>query len=290
MRTGVKLTPKRRLANTSTFMKHIAEGGETMYGKSRYHSPIYKSYMITTQGLGAGVTVYSAGFYEAPVTDANLTQASTTVTYGTANRATAAHAFLVAAAAGSVNTGSCSIVVSGTSITGAGVRATGDSETIVADITAMTTNAYYETTKKWLGQITYTLTPSGATTYSADFNYGFAKYEDFGNVNFTVREFEATGYAGANDDDFDIQLCHHKSTGWTYHATAFVAGPAAIVTLSTDYSTDDQLDSGQHFAYKRTGLSTFVSGSGSEGIIVRIVTTANNSLEYADIHVGVKYN
>lgn len=36
MRTGVKLIPKRRLANIEALIKHTAESGETMYGRSRY--------------------------------------------------------------------------------------------------------------------------------------------------------------------------------------------------------------------------------------------------------------
>lgn len=251
---------------------------------------IFKSYSISTQGLGAGVTVYAAGYYEAPLADANLSQASPTQTYGTANRSSAAHAFLVAGGAGSVDTGSCSIVVSGTSITDAGVRTTSDSETIVSDITAMTTNAYYETNKKWLGQITYTLTPAGgASTYSADFNYGFAKYEDFGNKDFTITQIEAVGYAGANDSNFDIQLIHHKDTGWTYSAAAFVSGNTPVESLVNDHSTDDEIDNGYHFAWKISNLSTDVNGSLLEGLLVRMVTTANNAIQYVNIHVGINY-
>ncbi|MDD5412551.1 MAG: hypothetical protein PHF31_14265 [Methylobacter sp.] len=248
-----------------------------------------KSYTIGTQGLGAGVTVYAAGFYEAPLASAALTQAAATVNYGAANRATAAHAFLVASGAGSVNAGSCSIVVSGTSFMGDGTRVPGDSEVIVADITAMSANQYFETSKKWLGQVTFTLTPSGAATYSATFNYGFTKYDDFGNVNFTVNQVEAVGLAGANDADFDVQLIHHNSAGWTYSAAAFVPGPAPVLSLVTDYATDDEIDNGYGFAWKRRDLSIDVEGSMSEGVILRMVTTANNAVQFCNMHIGVSY-
>jgi len=246
----------------------------------------FKSYSATTQGLGANPDIYVAGYYEASAADANLTQLSTTVNYGTANKSQAAHAFLVAGGAGSVDAGTVSIVVSGISITDAGVRTLADSETIVTDITTMSANAYYETSKKWLGQITYTLTPSGATTYSADFNYGFAKYEDCGNRDFTLTDFEVVGFAGASDTNVDFILFYHSSTGWTYNATTFIPGGTKIVQMITDHSTDDQLISNEHFAYKRSGLTTSISGSGSEGVIAKIVTTANNAIEYVDVHIG----
>lgn len=246
----------------------------------------FKSYGVTTQGIGAG-TFYAAGFYDAANADANLNQGSTTQTHSAANVSHASHAFLVAGGAGSVDAGSCSIVVSGISVNDQGTRTTGDSETIVADITAMTTDAYYETEKKWLGQITYTLTPSGAATYSADFNYGLAKYEDFGNRAFIVTDFEVVGLAGANDSNFDVTLLFHNATGWTYNATAFVPGATAICQLSTDHSTDDNLDNGDPFAYKRDNLSQSVNGADSEGVVVQFVTTAVNAVEFADMHIGV---
>ena len=250
--------------------------------------PVFRAYMATTQGLGANPDIYVGGFYEAPVTDANLSQASQTVTLGTANKSEAAHALLVAGGTGSVDVGTVSIVVSGISITDAGVRNGTDSETIVADITTMTTNAYYETVKKWLGQVTYTLTPSGATTYSADFNYGFCKYEDFGNRDFTVTDFEIVGFAGANDTSFDVVLFHHSTSEWTYHATAFVPGGTIITQLSADHSTDDQLFNAEHFAYKRAGLSITVDGNGAEGIVIKIISSANNAVEYATLTIGAR--
>ena len=237
---------------------------------------------------GAGGTSYANGFYEAPVADANLLQGSTTVNMGTANIAHAAHAFLVAAAAGATDTGTVSIVVSGTSITDPGVRTAADSETIVADITTMSTNAYYETVKKWIGTITYTLTPAGgAATYNADFNYGFAKYEDFGNQQFNITDFECVGRAGASDSSFNIILFHHSATGWTYHASAFVPGATQLANMNTDHNTEIDLNSGDPFAYKRDNLNTDVEGDVLEGIVVKVITGAAKSVEMMDIHIGV---
>lgn len=250
---------------------------------------VFKSASLQTQTSG---TYYTHGYYAAPSADANLTQASATQTYGTGNQPYGAHAFVVAAAAGTASggTGAVEIEVSGTSITDAGVRTAADTEIVVADITTMTTNGYYETTKKWLGTITYTLknaSGSTQTTFAADFNYGFAKYEDYGNKDFTVTDIEVVGKAGANDTGFNIELLHHNDQNWTYHATAFAPGGTVIVSMNTDYSTEQDLTNGQNFAYKRAGLSTAVTGSGLEGVIVRFSTGANNALSISDVHVGV---
>jgi hypothetical protein len=250
-----------------------------------------RDYFFTSQGIGAGA-FYVGGYYEAPAADSNLTEASATQTLGAANVPYAAHAFVVAAAAGAAagGSGAVEIEVSGTSITDAGVRTGSDTEIVVADITAMTTDAYYETAKKWIGQVTYTLqNASGATqtTFNADFNYGFAKYEDFGNRDFTVTHIEAVGLPGANDASFNFELLHHSSTGWTYHATAFVPGNSSLFDFATLYSTESDLDNGVPFAIKRTTLSTAVSGSGSEGVVVRITTGAANAIEYMTTYLGV---
>jgi hypothetical protein len=250
-----------------------------------------KDFFFTSQGIGAG-TYHIAGFYNAPTADSNLTEASATQTLGAANVPYAAHVFLVAAAAGVAagGAGAVEIEVSGTSITDAGVRTTSDTEVIAADITAMSTDAYYETTKKWIGQVTYTLqnaSGSTQTTFSSDFNYGFAKYEDFGNRDFTVTEFEATGLAGATDGAFDVELLYHSSAGWTYHATAFVPGATAIYDFAVINSTESDLDANLPFAMKKTNLSTAVTGTGLEGVIIRITTGVNNTIEHMTAHVGV---
>lgn len=241
----------------------------------------YKSYSIAE--IGSSGTKYYAGFYEAPSTDVTLTIGGTvTQTLGTANVGYGAHAFVVASGAGGTD---LVLTVSGTSIDDTGTRTTSDSEVIVADTDAAVTDQYFETTKKWLGQITYTLTGAAG---SFTFNYGFTKYEDFGNRDFTITDFEVVLTANNNDTGFDIELLHHQATGWTYSAGSFVPGSAPIVQMTTDYSTESDLVSGQMFAYKRAMLSTAIDGDGSEGIIVRLTTTANNAVLHGDIHVGTR--
>lgn len=246
----------------------------------------WSSYMFTSQGVGAG-TFFLAGGCLFSAGDANLNQGSTTVTIGGANTPNGGHAILVAKQAGTVNAGSCSIVVSGTSITDGGIRSAADNETIVSDITTMSANEYFETTKKWIGTITYTLTQSGAATYAADFNYGTLKYEDFGNRNFKVTDFEAVGLAGANDAGFNIILYYHNLTSWTYSAAAFSPSTTEICNMNTDYNTETDIDNGEPFAYKRSGLSTSVIGSGNEGVFVKLITGAANAIEHMTIKIGI---
>jgi len=243
---------------------------------------VFKSY--TVADIGNAATNYFGGFYEAPAADATLTIGGTvTQTLGTAGEVKAAHAFCVASAAGGTD---LVLTVTGVSITDLGVKNDSDSEIIVADTDAAVTDQYFETSKKWLGQITYTLTgSSGAFT----FNYGFCKYEDFGNRSFTITDFEVTGTGGASETGLDIQLLRHRSTGWTYSAAAFVPGDGTVCDLATDHGTNNNLTNGESFAYKRASLATVVQGSASEGVIVRVVTAVNNSIRDASIHVGVTF-
>lgn len=256
--------------------------------------PIFLTETASTQGLGSNPDVYLFGFYEFSAADANLTQASTTVTIGDANVSHASHAFIVTSGAGAAASGTVEIRVTGTSITDAGVRTTSDNETLIADITTAGANTYYETTKKWLGTVTFELniTSGAPATYSLDFNYGLAKYEDGLNLDFTVIGIQATGLAGAADNDFDVQIYHHDPDGtWAYSAAAFTPFNSGnlIASLVTDHSTDDKLASGDHFAWRRTGLSTTILGSAADGIIVLISSSANNAVEYINVRVGINY-
>lgn len=240
----------------------------------------WKSYDFTSPSGGSG-TFFNAGYYKAPAAHVVLTiGASVTQTLGSANEARGAYAFIVASGAG----GASVLTVTGTSITDAGVRNAGDSEIIVANASAALINVYFETIKKWIGQVTFTLT-GGAGSFT--FNYGFVKYEDFGNRDFTITDFEAVGRCGGNDSAFNIGLIHHKATGWTYSAGAFSAGPGFLVDMNTDYNTEINITNGEEFAYKRAGLSTVVKGNNGEGIIVCIVTGANNAVEQMTAHVGI---
>jgi hypothetical protein len=250
----------------------------------------FKSYSFNTHSVGAG-SYYAAGYYEAPAADANLDQASASQTLGTANNMYAAHVFIVAGGAGVTDAGTIAIRVTGTSITDAGVRTGADTEDIVADFTTLAQDDYAESAKKFIGQVTISLvdTAGGATAYSIDVNYGWAKYEDFGNRDFKVTDFEVVGVSGAADTSFDVELLLHSDAGWTYSAAAFVPGGTVIASSKTISAPEDETTNNEYFAFKRAGLTQDVSGSDSEGIVVRVTVGAANTVDAMDIHVGVEH-
>ena len=254
--------------------------------------PVSRSSSITTSSTGI---VYASGHYDFSTTDANLTQASQTVNHGVANEPHASHVAIIAGGAGTATggAGAVEIEVSGTSIDEAGARTASDTEILVADITTLSLDDYVETVKKWLGTVTITLQNAGGstqTTFAADFNYGHCKYTDMGDRDFTIVDFKANGRAGANDTGFNLRLLKHSAAGWTYAATGFVPGNGSICNFSTDYNPEKNLATGEHFHYDRTNLNTHVAGSGKEGFIVEVTSTANNAVDYMDTSTGVIYD
>ncbi len=240
----------------------------------------WKSYTISDAGNSG--SFYVGGHYNAPAAHEVLTIGGTvTRTLGTAGQSHAAHAFCVASGAGGTD---LVLTVTGVSITDAGVKNDSDSEVIVADTDAASTNEYFETTKKWLGQITYTLTgAAGAFT----FNYGFCKYEDFGNSAFTLTDLECTGKAGASETGLNIELLHHASDKFVYSAAAFDPNATAEFSLATDHGTNNDVAAGEYFAWKRAGLTTAINGANGEGLMFRVTTAVNNSIDYLNFHIGV---
>ncbi len=246
-------------------------------------SLVTKSYPFTSNGVASG-TYYNAGYYDASSTEAVLTIGGTaSVNYGEPNVSYAAHAFVVAKEAGGRD---LVLTVYGTSITDAGVRTTSDSEIIVADADVATTDAYYETTKKWIGKIEFALT--GASD-SFSFNYGFCKYEDFGNTDFTLVGYESVGSGGANDSNFDIIVYHHSSSDWIYAASGFEPGGTEILSFQDINGTESEISNEHPFACKRVGLSIDIEGSASEGLVIKIITGQNGTVQSMYTHLGVKF-
>lgn len=242
----------------------------------------FKSFSLANPGPAD--TFYIGGHYIFAAAAATLTiGGSETQTFGSTGQAHGAHAFVVASGAGGTD---LVLTVSGISMTDAGVRNDADSEIIVADTDTATTDQYFETIKKWLGEITFTLTgASGAFT----FNYGLTKYDDFGNRHFTITDFEATGQMRANETGLNVELLHHNATAFSYSGTSFSPNQTAFVSLATDYGTANDVANGDNFAYKRAALSRVVDGDNSEGVILRVTTAVNNSINHASFHVGVKF-
>ena len=247
---------------------------------------VVKSYTFASRTAAAG-EYFLGGYYDYSVADANLTESLLTVVHGVANHPYGAHAFIVAGGVGVTDGSDLVLTVSGTSVTDDGVETPADSEVVVVDATAVALNEYYETTLKWIGTITYTLSSTAGVTFNFDFNYGYAKYEDFNNTNVTLRGVEFEGLANAGDTGFNIEALHHNSTGWTYSAAAFQAGNTPVGDMNTDYSTAKDLTAGEQFAWKRTDFSEAIASSNSEGLIIRVTTGTVNSVSYMNGHSTV---
>jgi hypothetical protein len=246
------------------------------------------SYSFTSTGVLAG-TYWKAGFYDWATTNTSLNEGSTTQVFGTIGRAYAAHASIVASGAGVVvGGGQVGLrIINSVKDSEDGIQVAGQSGIITEDITTLTADVYYETSEKFSGQITFELyVVSGTpTSYSLDFNYGYSKYEDFQNRDFTVTGFNMVWQGNANDSAFDVALMHHSSVGWTYATTGFEPGNGDICRKSVDQQLAGDVFNGEDGAYKRTGLNYYVAGEGSEGILVQITTGQNGTIQTSDINV-----
>jgi hypothetical protein len=244
-----------------------------------------KSYNFTSQGIGSG-TYYRAGFYDFTTTAVTLNQATISDNFGAVNNMYSSHPFIVCSGAGTVDAGVIGVRITGASIDDNGVRIPNDADTVITDITSVSTDQYFEA-KKFIGRVTYELIViSGSpTTYSFTYNEGTAKYDDLGNNDFYITGVEAVGLAGATDASFEIELLHHKTTGWTYAATGFNAGNGVIAT-TLDLAPENDLISGEPFSFKISNIAEFINGSGIEGYIWRITTTNNNTIQSMDMHVS----
>lgn len=227
-----------------------------------------------TSPSGSSGTFYWGGHYDLAGTDNDFNPA---VNFGTANKAEGAHFFLVQAAGGAGGTDTV-IRVTGTSMTDNGVRQAGDTEDIIVD-DAGAANTYYETSKKWIGQISVEK-QSGPDLLC---NYGFVKYWDNNNTDFRLLGFEATWLSGATDAGVNISIIHHKATGWTYNNGAAATPPAAVYDMQTDYNTEYSTINGENGSWKRDNLDVVVNGGDGEGIILEVLTTANKTFELGNM-------
>jgi len=247
-----------------------------------HRNPASKSYSWSS--LSAG-TAYVGGFYDFNGADANLDQASPSVAYGNASVAYSAHAAIVPSGAGTVDTGVVGLEVVGTMVDDEGAYVVNSTNIISTNITELVADTYYETAK-YVGAITFQFyTVSGSpVNFSLDFNYGYAKYEDAGNIDFTVTDMECVGEYGATTT-FNVELLHHRSTGWTYAASGFVPGNGFIASMTDDIPSSSAVNNFP-FAWKRDNLDTFIDGNGTEGILFRITTGSGNAVDAMDLHLG----
>ena len=199
------------------------------------------------------------------------------LTWGTANGAYGAHFSVVT---GAIAGDEIAVTVTGTSITDAGTRTAADSEEITIP-NATAADSYFETSKKWLGQVAVETT--GGTAISCD--YGWTKYWDAANSDFTVAGMEALWNA-IKTGNLNIELMHHKATGWTYTGSG-PTPPTAIKSMQTIYNTEYSTVAGEEGAFKITPVGTSVAGSGSEGILVRVTTASQGQLDSGQINISV---
>jgi hypothetical protein len=251
---------------------------------SEYHE-MFRSFPITplpfnfSSPVGGGATFCTLGCYQHGASDNDFNPA---ITLGTANKSEAAHIFFVQAAGGGGGTDTV-VRITGTTMNDQGTRATGQTVDVTLD-NAGVAGTYYETLEKWLGQPTLTKL-SGPDLLC---NYGFCKYWDQNNTDFRVIGHEITWLGGANDTNPEIKIYHHKATGWTYNNGASATPPTPFAQLTTDHSTDDQVRTGEFGAWKRDNHSEDIDGSGAEGIVVEITTTAARTFQFANGYLIVR--
>jgi len=234
---------------------------------------------------GANGSYYIGGFYDLVAAKATLTIGGTvTQTFGTALNAKAARAICVVSGA---SAGATALTVTGVSIDDTGARNNADSEVLIANCSLVAANDFFQTSKKWLGQITYTLS-GGAGGNALSFNYGLIRSKSNCNTNFTISSLVLFALGGATDTGINLELIHHKLAGWTYSAAAFTYPTAnRIIMLSTDYGTNTRIASGTYINWRRTNLSTAIAGAtGGEGYLVRLTTTANNAIRWGYCRMG----
>ena len=234
-----------------------------------------KSFSFQSQAAGADEVFYGGGY--------NLFNGnnnfSALVNFGTANVAYGAHFFVVL---GENAVDEITINVVGTSITDEGVRTTSDLEAIIVPASA-SIDDYFETSKKWLDAVSIIV----STGTPKQCNYGFSKYWDNNNSDFTVLGFDTTWFSGASDD-IDLVIYHQKSTGWTYNVGA-EPSPPELVRMTDDYTTtDDKTASGAFCAYKRSNLNTAISGSTDEGLILSAISTKASSFQIGNTVVKIR--
>lgn len=216
-------------------------------------------------------TNWLRGFY---TFETAITPAGGGQTLGTANIAYDAHVYFVLGASST----NMVIRVAGTSYDDLTGRSAADTEDI--DTSAGVLDDYFETTKKWIGQVNITLlSGTGVIT-----DYGWAAYYDNQNTAFTLTGLEWNGRAGANDNAVNLSIYKHSSSGWSYNAAGAIL-PAPITDYQTELVTEHQLASGQAFRWKNLNLDELISGQSDEGIVLGIEIGTNNSIANSNIEL-----
>jgi len=230
------------------------------------------------------------GNYDYSTTDAILTQATPTVTFGDANSGHLDWAFALPGGAGTAD-GDCDLTVSGTTFnTITGVRTGSQTQTLIDDVTTATLNTRAESdiNIRFIGQVSFDLVLNSGTTCALDFNYGLMREERADTSKVYFRRFEIEANAGANDTGFKVDILKSTLTNWTYAASGFVAGPAPFAT-STDMAPEDNLVNRKTWSWKEF-TSLYIDGSLGEGVVVRVTTTAVNAVDSGYINLSTQFS
>lgn len=222
-------------------------------------------------------TYYFGGFYLLGTPDSNF---GAPVAAGSVNSSYGARVWVVA---GGTPATTVSLTVAGTSVSNAGVRTGGDSEVISVPTTAVA-GSFYQTAKRWIGQVTITRTGGPALLC----NWGLAAFEDNGAVDFTVLGVEAAWLAGATDAGADIRLHWHRATGWTYNAGAAAMPPAALAAMATDHAPERSTIAGEQGSWRHRPLAQAVNADSGEGILVSVVTTVAAAFEAGNVAIQIR--
>ena len=264
------------IVRVGTVIKSHATLGIIWINIGHIEPPIHRSINSAwTAFIGStGVANYLKGYYTFQGTA--FTPSGTPQTLGTANIAYDGHVYFVLGASST----DMVIRVSGTSYDDTTGRTAADTEDV--DTSGGILDDYFESSKKWIGQVSITL--QSGTGVIVD--YGWSSYWDNRNTKFVISSIEWVGRAGANDSAPNLRLFHHKITGWTYTATG-ATPPAALVDMQIEYNTEFQFSNGEYFKFKKIGLSQLIDGTGSEGIIMAINITANNAVANSNVEIQI---
>ena len=257
------------------FEKIHASEGRIFVRISAPAEPKELSFNPSFTSFGTGTRYVTGGYLFGA---SSFTPSGTPQPLGTANIAHGMHAFVVLGAAST----DMIVRVSGTSwVDEDGIRTGTDTEDI--DTSGGALNDYFETSKKWIGIINYTLLSGTGVAV----NYGFCKYWDNKNKPFIVTQIEWDGEAGFNDSTADVLFYKHSASGWTYNVGTTPTPAAALASMKAEYGTESQLANGLKFNYKKTGLSELVDGANGEGLITSVIVGNSNTV--ASSNFDIKY-
>ncbi len=237
----------------------------------------YQTWVLPTTSIAT--TAYMGGYYEFPATASTFPTGSP-VDFGRADNSYAAHVMFVT---GATAVGDIILTITGDIITDSTVGAPGSATLTIPSGTVADT--YFETPEKWLGEVTIETTTGTAISC----NYGFCKYWDNSNTDFTVNGGEALWMGDFTGETINIELLHHKATGWTYHATAEPTTPTPLTSMADAHGDNVEVTSNDYGCFKRVPVTpTEVAGSASEGVLVRLTQSRAACIEYGQLTMGYK--